>query len=154
VVFVRRELARIYCGWVGGYLPTEAQWEKAARGADDERLFPWGDWYDCSHGNANWCIGDTLQVGSYEVNRSPYGAMDMSGNVWEFVNDHYAPDYYSTSPYENPTGPVDDTGALTLRGGGFTWWGNPSVSVRHPGISQDAVQFNIGFRCAYDEDAR
>jgi len=151
VIYIKRTDAREYCGWVGGYLPYEAQWEKAARGDQDTREYPWGDWYDCSHANANWCVGETIRIGSYPLNVSPYGCRDMSGNVWEFFEDYYDPMYYSVSPYENPTGP--ETGEfMSYRGGAFTWWGNPTVSVRHPARPAGASSFfNIGFRCAYDE---
>lgn len=149
VVYVTRTYASAYCAWDGGWLPTEAQWEKAARGDQGEPLYPWGDeWYTCSRGNANWCIGETLRIGSYPDNISPYGAVDMSGNVWELVADYYSSTYYQTSPYENPTGPAKGD-HQTLRGGAFTWWGNPTVSVRHPAIELSANLFNIGFRCAY-----
>ena len=150
VVYIQRDDARSYCDWVGGYLPYEAQWEKAARGPDDARLYPWGNWYDCSYGNVNWCIGETERIGSYALNLSPYGAVDMAGNVWEYFEDYYDPNFYENSPYENPTGP--ETGEfLSYRGGAFTWVGNPTVSIRHPARPLSSTYFNIGFRCAYDQ---
>ena len=149
VVYIRRDDARTYCDWVDGWLPTEAQWEKAARGDQDTRQYPWGDWYDCSHGNANWCVGETARIGSYPINVSPYGVRDMSGNVWEFFDDFYDPTYYGISPYENPTGPTTGN-HLSYRGGAFTWWGNPTVNVRHPARELGSSFYNIGFRCAYD----
>jgi formylglycine-generating enzyme required for sulfatase activity/tRNA A-37 threonylcarbamoyl transferase component Bud32 len=121
VVCVNWNDAMAYCRWAGGNLPTEAQWEKAARGTDG-REYPWGDNWDES--KCNWRgskvvgMADTIPVGSFPTGASPYGIHDMAGNVWEWCSDWYDKDYYKNSPSINPEGPVSGVNRVT-RGGSW-----------------------------------
>jgi len=150
MVNLTRDEAEVYCQWAGGALPTEAQWEKAASGDLGSRLFPWGDWYDCTTANIDGCTGRLVRIGSYPENRSPYGVMDMGGNAWELIADNYDPEYYANSPYENPLGPFEETLDTAVRGGGFDDFAGPSVTMRHP-VSVLEFAESIGFRCAYTD---
>lgn len=146
VVWISWTQASTYCGWLGKRLPTEAEWEKAARGTT-ELSYPWGDQSpNCSLANVASCVGDTTKVGSYLSGASVYGALDMSGNVYEFVYDWYGSTYYQESPYENPTGPQFGT-TKVLRGGGAVLSSEHlRTAFRGNGLIEG---FDLlGFRCA------
>lgn len=149
VVGVDWEQAEAYCQWIDGHLPTEAQWEKTARGPESN-LYPWGEGAPtCELGNFNDCIGQTNKVDEYPQGKSYYEVLGTVGNVFEWVEDWYQPQYYRESPDQNPLS-IQISQVCSVRGSSYS---SPIDDLRPSKrfyLAPDQTRTDLGFRCAIE----
>ena len=138
-----------YAQWVGKRLPTEAEWEYAARGGLQYNEYPWGNQIDSTMANYGKKYKTSLKVGTFKPNG--FGLYDMSGNVWEWTSDYYGNDYYSVSPDKDPKGPPPGRFNV-IRGGSWHSGGMCQRTYYRNGLPTSWVDFAVGFRCVKDSE--
>lgn len=136
-----------YAAWMGKRLPTEAEWEFAARGGLIDKSFPFGDKLDSTQANFGKKYKGVIEIGKGKPNG--YGLYDIAGNVWEWVSDFYSENYYSESPVGNPRGPKSGRFRV-IRGGSWHSGGMCNQVHYRNGLSPSWVDFAVGFRCVKD----
>jgi hypothetical protein len=149
IVGIKYEQARSYCAWMGGRLPTEAEWEYAARGTTGS-IYPWGnDEPTCDLLNFNNCVGDVARATNYQMDKSPFGVLGMAGNVREWVSDFFDGNYYQNSPSQNPTGP-EKGNYYVVRGGSYISPAEEVSGYARGFLKVKGYEGDLGFRCVVE----
>jgi formylglycine-generating enzyme required for sulfatase activity len=150
VVGVNWDQSQAYCKWTQGRLPTEAEWEKTARGPDGN-IYPWGTAEPtCELLNFNGCVGKTSKIDAYPKGKSYYDALDTAGNVFEWVADWYDPNYYTTAPIQDPPGPTNGT-QRSIRSSSYLSFPSDVPPAKRNYLEPEKYRADLGFRCVVEE---